>query len=122
MNTPLSPPVTPYHGYDRAALDAYFAAADAERTRLHAAIAHEQARIARARAAIDGQRVLAAMVAQACDEISAKRRQRDLVVQRVAGAADGTAIRWMAPATAPSVPRAHPAAAPSVAPVPVVVR
>ncbi len=85
-------------GYDRAALERYFADADAERVRLAAELAQERARLARYRTALDARRVLGAMVEQAVDEVTAKRRQRDLVVQRVVGAGDpDAAIRWQAP-------------------------
>jgi len=102
MSESLPNPDVPRSGYDRVAVEAYFAAADAERARLRAAIDRERARLARARAAVDARRVLAAMVEQACDEIVAKRRQGDLVVQRVVAAGDGTSpIHWQAPTTPP---------------------
>ena len=113
MSDSLENPTAALAGYERAEVDAYFAAADAERARLRAAIECERACLARARATIDARRVLAAMVEQACGEITAKRRQVELVVQRVAAAGDSSSpIRGHAPPAAP--PETGPASAPEL--------
>jgi len=73
-------------GYDRAAVDRYLACCAQERASLERELDATRARIARARIALDAQRVLTSMVSEVCSEISAKRRQADLVVARIAKA------------------------------------
>ena len=73
-------------GYDRAAVDRYLACCAQERGSLERELAAARTRVARARAALDAQRVLTSMVSEVCSEISAKRRQADLVVARIAKA------------------------------------
>ena len=99
-------------GYDRAAVDRYLACCAQERASLERELDATRARIARARVALDAQRVLTSMVSEVCSEISAKRRQADLVVARIAKAGldvePEAALRGR-PAPAPStVPAAGP--------------
>ena len=110
-------PVRPVaQGYDRADLDRYLASCAQERDSLERGLAEARTRVARARAALDAQRVLTSMVSEVCGEISAKRRQADLVVARIAKAGldvePDAALRGRAvpapstvPAAAPNVPR-----------------
>jgi hypothetical protein len=110
------------HGYDLDAVERYLEAIDAECRRLEAQIADTRERIARASYAIDAKRVLLSMLVQACQDITAKHRQAELVMTRFAhhvatrasvsdevpGVLDlvppAVPIRWDGGAAAPSAP------------------
>lgn len=97
-----APTAAPAVGYDRAGLEQFFAACAEERARLQRETDDARVRIARARAALDSRRVLSVMLESAVDEITAKRRQADIVVGRI-----------VAPATAPHAAAGAPAAVPA---------
>ena len=94
-------------GYDREVVERYFAAVEAERRRLRAEISAARTRTARARAAIDARRVLASMLEGACEEVSAKRRQAELIVARFAALAPAVDRVAVDVAGSPEPPRSE---------------
>ena len=101
-------------------MDRYLACCAQERASLERELDATRARIARARVALDAQRVLTSMVSEVCGEISAKRRQADLVVARIAKAGLDVEPEAALRGRAAPAPSASPVAAP-IAPAIVVV-
>jgi hypothetical protein len=93
------------YGYDRDAVESFFAAVEARKADLRDCIAEARARSSRARAALEARGLLMAMLEDACDELTAKRRQADVVVRSL------PRLSWRAAAEGPPPPE--------VAPVPV---
>jgi hypothetical protein len=71
------------HGYPRAEVEAFLAAASAERVRLEAEIADAESRTARARSAVGSHRVMVAMLLDAQQELSEMRRGAELEAERI---------------------------------------
>jgi len=86
LESPVSLPAAtpPMHGYDRQVVEAFLASVALERERLLTEIAAARRRSATVRAAMEAERVIHAMLGSACDEITAKRRQAEIVVARLA--------------------------------------
>jgi cell division septum initiation protein DivIVA len=84
---------TAIHGYSRAEVDEFLAAAGTERARLERDIADARARISRARSALGMHRVMVAMLLDAQRELSdlrqdAERRAEEIVAQAHADSAE----------------------------------
>jgi len=117
MNAPLPQPV---HGFPRAEVDAFLAAAASERVRLEAEIADANARIARARSAVGTHRVMVAMLLEAQRELTEIRRNAEVEAERILGAAEleAQSIERGAPSvsTSATAPAAGSAAGSAAAP------
>jgi regulator of protease activity HflC (stomatin/prohibitin superfamily) len=99
----------PMHGYERAAVDDFLAAAATERARLEATIADANGRAARARAAIGMHRVMVAMLLETQGELTLRRREAEQQAAEIIAAAEAQAQEIERSAgVVPSAPTADP--------------
>jgi len=89
--TDRDPGIAPVLAYERAALDQYLAASAEARVRLTRDLAEAQARLARARAAVDAQRLLADMATAAVDDVTRSRRRLGAVAALLAASGSESA-------------------------------
>jgi hypothetical protein len=77
----------PVRAYSRSAIDDFLAAAASERARLEAAIAEDEERTSRARAALGTHRVMVAMLIEAQRELDATRTRAEAEAATILGGA-----------------------------------
>lgn len=102
------------HGYPRAEVEDFLAAASVERVRLEAEIADADSRTARARSAVGSHRVMVAMLLEAQQELTEIRRAAELEAERILADAERRAQEIEDRAPAAGAPTASPDPAPVV--------
>ena len=117
MDSDIAKPVSqqPVRGYQRAAVEEFLAAANAEKARLEALIADANERAAVARTAVGMHHIMVAMLVETQEELTRRRREADLQAAEIIAAAEAQALAIERPTAMPE-PAAVPAPA-AAAPV-----
>lgn len=125
MNSEVANPTSeqPLRGYQRAAVDEFLAAAEAERSRLESLIADANDRASRARAAVGMHHIMVTMLAETQQELAQRRSDADRRSAEIIAAAEAQARAIERPPAAPvppvtSTPLESPAAAASLSAIP----
>jgi hypothetical protein len=103
MDADIATPTSdqPVRGYQRAAVDEFLAAAQAERSRLETLIAEANDRTARARAAVGMHHIMVAMLVETQEELARRRREADQEAASIIADAEAQARAIESPPTAP---------------------
>ncbi|MCU1457413.1 MAG: hypothetical protein JWL73_1505 [Actinomycetia bacterium] len=88
----VPPNEQPVRGYQRAAVEEFLAAAEAERARLNALIAEANDRAARARAAVGMHHVMVSMLLETQEELARRRTEADQRAAEILAAAEAEAL------------------------------
>ncbi len=106
MDADIAKPVSqpPVRGYQRAAVEEFLAAANAEKARLEALIADADERAARARAAVGMHHVMVAMLVETQEELARRRLEADQQAAQILAAAEAQARAIERPVAAPEPP------------------